>query len=272
MSYSTIHLRQFIYKVSLLILINKTKVRIMNKLKTLVASLVVATLSFGAANSIEIRAGLTGQSTGYYANVEETLKDAGRKTQTDGVAAFSYMSVFGEVAFDSAMGISLGLEFTPDTITIDDNASRIINGSINDGSIGGAINETSEGEGGGDAAGGIQKVGASIKDLTLIYVGVPLMETGLTVKVGVQTATLQTTETLATGSTYKDVDMEGASVGLYYDGAITDNLFYRLEGAYTYFDDMSTTGSEVGGTAGTFNKITAELTGVAAKASIGFKF
>ena len=113
---------------------------------------------------------------------------------------------------------------------------------------------------------------ASIKDLTLIYVGVPLMETGLTVKVGVQTATLQTTETLATGSTYKDVDMEGASVGLYYDGAITDNLFYRLEGAYTYFDDMSTTGSEVGGTAGTFNKITAELTGVAAKASIGFKF
>ena len=41
------------------------------------------------------------------------------------------------------------------------------------------------------------------------------------------------------GSTYKDVDMEGASFGLYYDGAITENLFYRLEGAYTYFDDMS---------------------------------
>ena len=248
----------------------------MNKLKTLVASLVVATLSFGAANSIEIRAGLTGQSTGYYANVEETLKDAGRKTQTDGVAAFSYMSLFGEVAFDSAMGISVGLEFTPDTITIDKNASRIINGGVNDGSIGGALLNTTDAadapEGGGDTPGGVQKVGAAIKDLTMLYVGVPLMDTGLTVKVGFQTATLQTTELLATGSTYKDVDMEGASIGVYYDGAITDNLFYRVEGAYQQFDDIKVTGSEVGGTAGSFNTITAELGGVAAKASIGFKF
>ena len=78
----------------------------------------------------------------------------------------------------------------------------------------------------------------------MIYVGIPVMETGLTVKVGVQSATLQTTETLATGSTYKDVDMEGGSVGLYYDGAISDNLFYRLEGAYSYFDDMMTMDEE----------------------------
>jgi len=249
----------------------------MNKIKTLVASVFIATLSFGAANSIEVRGGLTGQATAYYASVEETVKDSGRKTQEDGLAAFSYLSVFGEIAFDSYMGISLGVEYTPDTMVIDDNASRVIGGSIINAALpnsanNGAINVSSEGEGGGDAVGGVQKVGASIADLTLIYVGVPLMETGLVAKVGYQTATLKTTETLATGSTYKDEDIEGYSVGLYYDGAITDNLFYRLEGAYQTFDDIKLTGSEAGGTAGSFNKITAQMGGVAAKASLGFKF
>ena len=70
----------------------------------------------------------------------------------------------------------------------------------------------------------------------------------------------------------KDLQIEGMSIGVYYDGAISDNLFYRVEGAYQQFEDIKVTGSEVGGTAGSFNTITAELGGVAAKASIGFKF
>ena len=98
------------------------------------------------------------------------------------------------------------------------------------------------------------------------------MDTGLTLKAGYHMSTLQTKETLATGSTYKDEDLEGMSIGLYYDGAITDNLFYRLEGAYQEFEDIKVTGSEVGGTALSFNTITAQLGGVAAKASIGFKY
>ena len=243
----------------------------MNKLKTLVASLVVATLSFGAANSIELRAGLTGQSTAYYANVEETLKDEGKKTTEEALAAFSYMSVFGEVAFDSAMGVSIGIEYSPDSIVID-SADRIIVESTENlaegqtsaalAAKGGTMNNDT----------GTQTIGAAVKDLMLVYVGIPVMSSGLTAKIGYHMSTLQTKETLATGSTYKDEDLEGYSVGLYYDGAITDNLFYRLEGAYQTFDDIKITGSEAGGTAGSFNTITAELGGVAAKASVGFKF
>ena len=236
----------------------------MNKLKTLVASVVVATLSFGAANSIELRAGLTGQSTAYYASVEETAKDSGKKTADDALAAFSYMSVFGEVAFDSAMGISVGIEFSPDSITIDKADRVIINESL----------VVAAGIVGSQPAldSGTQDIQAQVKDLTLVYVGIPVMDTGLTLKAGYHMSTLQTKETLATGSTYKDEDLEGISVGVYYDGSITDNLFYRVEGAYQSFDDIKLVGSEVGGTAASFNEITAELAGVAAKASIGFSF
>jgi len=238
----------------------------MNKLKTLVASVVVATLSFGAANSIELRAGLTGQSTAYYANVTETLKDLGRKTDEEAIAAFSYMSVFGEVAFDSAMGISVGIEYSPDSIDFA-NADRVIK---NEARVLASGRTTTPA--GVDTDLGVQDIRAAVKDLTLVYIGIPIMQTGLSLKAGYHMSTLQTKETLASGSTYKDEDLEGMSVGLYYDGAITDNLFYRLEGAYQTFDDIKLTGSEVGGTAGSFNTITAELGGIAAKASLGFKF
>ena len=265
-------MRQFNYKINILILINKTKVRIMNKLKTLVASVVVATLSFGAANSIELRAGLTGQSTAYYASVEETAKDSGKKTSDDALAAFSYMSLFGEVAFDSAYGISIGVEYSPESINID-NADRVLVNSSDQVASG---NTSTRDDSGTDVVEsndeGTQIIQAAVKDLTLIYVGIPVMDTGLTVKAGYHMSTLQTKETLVTGSSYKDEDLEGMSIGVYYDGAISDNLFYRLEGAYQQFDDIKVTGSESGADAASFNTITAQLGGVAAKASIGFKF
>jgi hypothetical protein len=237
----------------------------MNKLKTLVASVVVATLSFGAANSFEIRAGLTGQSAAYYASVEETLKDSGVKHSDDALAAFSYMSVFGEVAIDEAMGISLGIEYSPDAITID-KANRTIHNTTSGEAQGNTATSNN------DAEGGVQDIQAEVKDLTLIYVGIPVMDTGLTFKAGYHMSTLQTQETLATGSTYKDEDLTGMSVGFYYDGAITDNMFYRIEGAYQEFEDIKITGSEAGGDTASFNKISAQLGGVAAKASVGFKF
>ena len=142
----------------------------------------------------------------------------------EAVAAFSYMSVFGEVAFDEAYGLSLGVEFTPDAVGLE-NADRTIKNSQ-------VVPETY----GNDAHGGVQDIKADIKDLTNIYVGIPLMETGVAIKVGYTMATLATKETLATGSSYKDMDLEGMSLGAYFDGEITDNLFYRLEGSYQEFE------------------------------------
>ena len=239
----------------------------MNKLTKIVAAGLVASLSFASVgNSIEVRGGISGVTSAYYGNVTETLKDSGKKSSEEAIAAFSYMSVFGEVAFDEAYGLTLGVEFTPDAIGLE-NADREIKGLAGSNEVRGNDNDADI-----DNHGDIQDIKADVKDLTNIYIGIPLMSTGVAIKVGYTMATLATKETLATGSTYKDMDLEGMSLGAYFDGEITDNLFYRLEGSYQEFDDIKAAGSQVGGTAGSFNSIAAELGGVAAKASLGFKF
>ena len=91
------------------------------------------------------------------------------------------------------------------------------------------------------------------------------MDTGLVAKLGYQQAQMVTQESLITGATYKDQDMEGFSIGVYYDREITSNVFVRLESSYTHFDEftiLSPTGTKIG----------AEIGGIAGKASVGFKF
>ena len=113
---------------------------------------------------------------------------------------------------------------------------------------------------------------AVVEDLITLYVAVPIMDSGLYAKVGYIQASLQTKEVLATGSTYKDVDLAGMEYGVGYMGDITDKVFFKVEGMFIDFDDISASGSQVGGTALSFNKISAELGGIAAKASIGVRF
>ena len=241
----------------------------MKKLTTIVASLLVATLSFAStANSLEFKAGVTGQQAAYFGNVEETLKDSGRKSSDEAVAAFSYASIFGEVSFDTVYGVTFGLEYTPDSITMEDSSRTIQNPNGTDATVSALGSGTTDVE----TAGEQQLIKASVEDMMSVYIAVPLMDTGLFAKVGYTNATLNTKETLVTGSSYKDEDLDGMNIGVYYDGGLGEMLFYRVEGSYQYFDDIKITGSDVGGTAGSFNTITAELGGIAAKVSLGLKF
>jgi hypothetical protein len=237
----------------------------MNKLTTIIASTAIAMLSFAStANSIEYKVGLTGQATAVYGSAEEQLKDAGRKTQDTALGAFSYMSGFAEVSLESAMGLTLGLEYTPDLMEFP-TADRIIRTSAFD--VGGAnANVTGE-----DNA-GTQTMKASVEEMVTVYVAMPLMDTGLHVKLGYSEATLLTEESLSTGSSYGNVDLHSMSAGMYYDGDLGDMAFYRLEGSYTAYDDIIATGSEVGSDGASYNKIKAELGGVAAKLSLGLRF
>ena len=235
----------------------------MNKLKTLVVSVFVAALSLSSiANAIEIRAGLTANSTAYYGNVTETLKDSGHKEKTEALAAFSYSSGFAEVALESVAGLTLGIDYVPDAISLE-TTTRVIRSTLF------ASGGTPTGE---DTNGGIQNIAADVTDVTTIYLALPIMSTGLSLKAGYMTGSLETKETLATGSTYKDVDIDGYSFSVFYDGALGEHMFYRVEGGYIEFDDISATGSQAGGDTTSFNKITAELGGVKAGLSIGAKF
>ena len=221
----------------------------------------IAMLSFAStASSIEYKVGLTGQSAAYYGNVKETLKDSGRTSDDEALAAFSFMSGFAEISIESAMGLTLGLEYTPDVMAFE-TTDRVIRGSVHTN----AAVATGEDS-------GTQVINASVKEMVTAYVALPIMGSGLHVKVGYSEASLTTAEVLATGSTYGDVSLNSTNVGMFYDGDIGDMAFYRVEGAYTEFDDIKVTGSQVGGTAGSFNTITAELGGVSAKLSLGLRF
>ena len=245
------------YKLSLLILIKKDSN--MNKLLKTIMTFIFAATVFTSANSIEVRVGATATAAAFYGNAEEVLKDGGHKSQDEVLAAYDYVSLFTEVAFEEMMGLTVGVEYTPDSIAFDKTTR-----TIRDGTLPGLAAQT-----GNDT--GDQVLDADVEDLYTAYVSMPLMGTGVYAKVGYITGTVNTKETLATGSTYSDVTLDGFEYGIGYHGELSDRVFYKVESTYIDFDDISANGSEAGGD-GSFNKITAELGGVTAKASLGMKF
>ena len=232
----------------------------MNKLLKTLVTFIFAATAFTSANSIELRVGATGQAAAFYGNATEQMKDAGRKSQDEVIAGFSYASIFTEVAMEEAMGLTLGLEYTPDSIAMDKTTRTISDQATN--------STIRTGNDSGD-----QVIDVNVKDLVTIYAQIPVMDTGVYAKVGYIQATVETKESLATGSTYKNVDLDGMEYGIGYMGDLSDMVFYKLESTYIDFDDISAVGSEEGVSGnGSYNKITVEAGGVSAKASIGLRF
>ena len=214
----------------------------MNKLLTTIVAASVAIMSFaGTANSVEFKVGVGGTSSAYYANVQEKLKGSGK--------------------LDEAYGITLGVEWSPDSIKLEKATRTMLTNAH-------AENRAADGA----EATGDQVIEASFKDLMNIYVAIPVMGSGLNLKAGYMSAKLTTKENLSTGSTYGNKTVNGGTFGMFYDGDLGSNAFYRIEGAYNSFDDISMKGSETDAAILDFNLISAELTGVAAKVSIGMKF
>ena len=111
------------------------------------------------------------------------------------------------------------------------------------------------------------KVQVDFEDLTTYYVGLNLGDSGAYVKAGIVTVDVITNESLGTGSTYGNTDLDGTLIGLGYNRNFDNGMFVRAEGAYTEFDGASVTSST------TVNKITLDsLDGVTGKISIGKSF
>ena len=223
----------------------------MKKLISVIAGSFLAIMSFNVASAVEMRLGVLGNMAADFGEAKETLKDSGQISKETAVLAHSYASVFAEVAVDQAAGLTFGVEYAPETIELEKETRVIPTGRTDSGS---------------------QIIDAEVEDLLTAYVALPIGETGAYVRLGYLQATLNTQETLATGSTYANVDIEGTQLGAGYMGEIGDNLFYKLEGVYNEWDNMALNGSEEGGTSGSFNKIDADITGVAARLAVGFRF
>jgi len=242
----------------------------MKKINTILAAAsALLMLTVTSANSVEFKLGVSANGMAAYANAKETLKDSGRVSSEEAVLATSFASVFAEMSSDEAMGLGIGISYAPEIVELD-RETRAVN-QCNDqtgGNTGAAcVNKT-----GASADSGNQIIDGKINDLLSVYLTIPVMDSGAYVKAGYIQATLVTSENLATGSKYENIDLTGTTVGAGYEGSLGDMAFWRAEGSMQMWDDISANGSEAGATAAAKNKIEAELGSVMGSLSVGMRF
>ena len=239
----------------------------MKKINTILAALgALLMLSVTSANSVEFKAGVSANGMAAYANAQEAVKDSGRTTNEEAILATSFASVFAEISSDDVMGLGIGVSYAPDVVELN-KETRHISNCENDKQV--CTAETTVA--GIDADGGAQVIDGKINDLISVYLTLPVGDTGAYVKAGYMQATLTTNEQLASGSEYENVDLTGTHVGGGYEGSLGDMAFWRAEGSYQMWEDISASGSEAGRT-GTKNKVTAELGSITGSLSVGMKF
>ena len=234
----------------------------MKKLNTILAAFgALLMLSVTSANSVEFKTGISANGMAAYANAKETLKDGGsRESNEEAVLATAFASAFFEVSSEEVMGLGIGVSYAPEVADLE-KETRTIQDATGDVGKSSAANDS-----------GDQIIDGKIEDLLSIYLTLPIGENGAFVKGGYMQATLNTNETLATGSKYENIDLTGTYVGAGYEGSLGDMAFWRAEGTFQMWEDISTSGSESGGTTGSKNKITAELGSITGALSVGMKF
>ena len=238
----------------------------MKKINTILAAVgALLMLSVTGANSLEFKAGVSANGMAAYANAKETLKDAnGRTTNEEAILATSFASAFVEVSSDEVMGLGIGISYAPEVVDLEKETRGIQNHlgeTLTAGNTASGVNDT-----------GNQIIDGKIQDLLSVYLTLPVGDTGAYLKAGWIQATLITAENLTTGSKYEDIDMTGTQVGGGYEGVLGDMAFWRAEGTYQRWEDLSASGSEAGATTGGKNKIEAEVGSVTGSLSIGMKF
>ena len=243
----------------------------MKKINTILAAVgALLMLTVTGANSVEFKAGVSANGMAAYANAKETLKgdgagtggQTGRTTNEEAVLATSFASAFVELSSDAAMGLGIGISYAPEVVDLEKETRAIQRCADH---ISTACTSYATGDSGN------QIIDGKVEDLVSIYLTLPVGDTGAYVKAGYMQATLNTTENLATGSKYANVDLTGTQVGGGYEGELGDMAFWRAEGTMQMWEDVRADGSEAGGS-GDKNSITAELGSVTGTLSVGMKF
>jgi len=112
----------------------------------------------------------------------------------------------------------------------------------------------------------VNKVQVDFEDLTTYYVGLNVTE-NFYAKAGIVKVDVITNESLETGSTYANTDLDGNLFGVGYHNSFDNGFFIRVEGNYMNFDGASVTSSA------NSNKIElSQLDGVSGKIALGKSF
>ena len=224
----------------------------MRILKIALVAVVSSFLMVISSNAVEKRIGIAAGFTSVNASGTETLKDTAVKSDSDAGANAIIPSIFVELAGDNGFG--LGLEHVP--------GSTDVNSKVRSRTLDHAGTGTDS---------GTNKASAEIDGLTSIYV-IKTFGSGFFVKAGQTSTTVNTKETLSSGSTYKNVDVDGMVLGLGINKTTDTGFFYRVSGEYTDYDSIKLTSEVADAVSGTTNTVSADVDTVAFKLAIGKAF
>jgi len=221
----------------------------MKKLITLITVISLTAISYASA---DVRAGVSVAWTSLDTSGSEKLKDA--ETTENATASNDVMipAIFVEVG-SADRGLYIGVDYT-DVASLgqksrDDSASVA-----------------------GLSRGGVNTASADVDSLTSIYAIKTLGTSGLFVKLGYAQADVVTKENLTSGSTYGNASVSGIIVGAGLHKEDDSGYFFRAAAEYIDYDSISLTGTQAGGTATSFNTITADVDSTAFKISVGKTF
>ena len=201
--------------------------------------------AFSNANAIGVNVGISGQLGVFEATATET-EDTNDKATDSGMAVFGYGSIFIEKTLGQYL--TVGIDYVP--ATLESETTEKLTTDRTTTSTDTAVT---------------QKVQVDFEDLTTFYVNLNLNE-NFYLKAGIAKVDVITNESLGTGSTYGNADLDGTVFGAGYNKNFDNGLFLRAEGTYQEFDGVTINGS--GDTSVTAD----EINGASAKISIGKSF
>ena len=215
----------------------------MKKLFSIISLLFFVT-TFSA--KAEMGIGITGAVHNIGGDGEETTRSSGQVNTGSHDETVVVPEIFVEAIADS--GLTVGLSYIPTR----DMGSKS------------RTDSNSEGDS------GTYKAQAEVSNVIQFYTDIPTGTLGsfpIHTKLGIQRVTLDTLESLNSGSTYPNRDLLGFTIGLGTKGDIPfgNNLYYKGEFTYTNFETYEATSPAS-------NKVVADLEDYAAKFSIGYKF
>jgi len=171
--------------------------------------------------------------------------DQSRSETIEGVTG----SIFAEFSHDMMMGVAIGLDIVPYDIDMGAAENRRIGDTL-----GNQNNQT-----------GVNTVDVVMSEIRTAYILVPMPETGLYLKAGYSEAELGITETILTGTSYPNADINAWHLNIGYEADVGP-IFVRGEVGHSEWESV-TVKSSSGRTS-----YTADLDGMSARISIGKAF
>ena len=198
-------------------------------MKKLLLSVVFSVLYVTSASAdMGVNVGVTGNAGIFAASANESFSDnSTTSTNQNGSehGSAGWASIMVEATVNDRLMI--GIDYVPQSLETDTTESA-------------RTDKTAV----GDDAGTIvtNKIQIDLEDLTTVYVGAMLTE-NFFVKAGMMTVDVITNESLGTGGSYGNTELDGTMFGMGYHVANDSGAFFRFEGNYLQFDAQTVTNS-----------------------------